>query len=165
MMTILIIIVVSGALLAGAAWGIYGSLSNGTEGFLVALAGGALMVSAVLELIKPAVDKSSTHIALAVVLLGAVVFVVLDYFVKEKWTNNGDKGGAGLLAGAGVAVQRAALDGLVDQLHQLAVLGVGAVVLAGLDGGRQAAEVRLDRRRVLPVLLALAERPGVALDL
>jgi hypothetical protein len=62
-------------------------------------------------------------------------------------------------------MERAALDGLVDQLHQLAVLGLGAVVLAGLDGGGQAAEVRLDLRRVLPVLLALAERAGVALDL
>jgi hypothetical protein len=62
-------------------------------------------------------------------------------------------------------VQRAALDGLVDQLDQVAVIRVGLLVVAGLDGGAQAAEVRLDRRRVVPVLLALAERPGVALDL
>jgi len=48
-MTILVVLVVSGALLLGAVWGIYGSLSKATEGFLVALAGGALLVSAVLE--------------------------------------------------------------------------------------------------------------------
>ena len=34
---------------------------------------------------------------------------------------------AGLLAGAGVLVQRAALDGLVDRADELAVLGVGGL--------------------------------------
>ena len=64
--------------------------------------------------------------------------------------------GAGLLARAGVAVQGAALDRLVDQGDQLAVLGVGRVVVALADRGLQAAEVRLDRRRVAAVLDALA---------
>ena len=40
MMTIIVIVVVSGALIIGAIWGIYGKLSKKTEGFLVALAGG-----------------------------------------------------------------------------------------------------------------------------
>src|SRR5215216_7869479 len=70
---------------------------------------------------------------------------------------------ARLLACAGVPVQRAALDGLVDQLHQLAVLVVGPLGLAAGDGGLQAAEVRLDRRRVAPVLAALARRAQDAL--
>ena len=65
-------------------------------------------------------------------------------------------GGAGLLAGAGVLVQRAALDGLVDQPDQLLVLDLGGVVVATLDGSLKAAEVRLDRRRVAPVLESLA---------
>ncbi len=59
---------------------------------------------------------------------------------------------ARLLAGAGVLVQRAALDGLVDQPDQLAVLGLGGIVVATLDSSLEAAEVRLDRRRVAPVL-------------
>src|SRR3954451_6376639 len=63
---------------------------------------------------------------------------------------------AGLLARTGVAVQRAALDGLVDRPHELEMLGVGRVGIAALDGGLQAAEVRLDRRGVAPVLEALA---------
>ena len=42
----------------------------------------------------------------------------------------GAAGRARLLAGAGVLVQRAALDGLVDQPDQLLVLGVGGVVVA-----------------------------------
>lgn len=127
-MTILIVLVVSGGLLAGAAWGIYGSLSKGTEGFLVALAGGALIVSAALELIKPAVDKSSVHIALAVVLLGAVVFVVLDYFVKEKWTGKGDSGGAGLLAAI-------TLDGIPENLALgVALIGAQPLEVAALAG-------------------------------
>ena len=36
-----VVLVVSGALVVGAAWGIYGKLPERLEGFLVALAGGA----------------------------------------------------------------------------------------------------------------------------
>ncbi|GAA1795765.1 hypothetical protein GCM10009795_046530 [Nocardioides hankookensis] len=55
-MTIAVIVVVSAALVAGAAWGIYGALPDRLEGFIIALAGGALIVSSVLELIDPATD-------------------------------------------------------------------------------------------------------------
>src|SRR5215218_10390271 len=54
---------------------------------------------------------------------------------------------AGLLARPGVAVQRAALDGLVDRPHELAVLGAGRLGVAAGDRGLEAAEVRPDRRR------------------
>ena len=73
--------------------------------------------------------------------------------------------GARLLAGAVVAVQRAALDRLVDQLHEAAVLGVGGLVVTLGDGGLQAAEVGLDRGRVLTVLGALPQRALIPLDL
>src|SRR5215210_4091131 len=66
--------------------------------------------------------------------------------------------GARLLASAGVLVQRPALDGLVDRADELAVLGVGGRVVAGLDRGLEAAEVGLDRRRVATVLEPLALR-------
>lgn len=58
-MTIIVIAVVSGALLAGAIWGIYGTLPDKLEGFIVALAGGALLISAALELIDPATEQVS----------------------------------------------------------------------------------------------------------
>src|SRR5687768_11309912 len=50
---------------------------------------------------------------------------------------------AGLLAGARVAVQRAALDGLVDQADERAVLRVGGRVVAALDSCLETVEVRL----------------------
>lgn len=40
MLTVIVILVVSGALILGAAWGIYGNLPDAVEGFIVALAGG-----------------------------------------------------------------------------------------------------------------------------
>src|SRR4051812_33357733 len=61
-----------------------------------------------------------------------------------------------LLARAGVAMQRAALDGLVDRADELSVLRVGRGGVAARDRGPQAAEVRPDRRRVSAVLEALA---------
>src|SRR3954451_9234453 len=73
--------------------------------------------------------------------------------------------GARLLAPAVVGVQRAALDGLVDQRDELAVLGGDLLLVAGRHGGLETPEVRLDLRRVVAVLEALALRALVALDL
>lgn len=125
MMTVIVIVVVSGALLIGALWGIYGNLSKRTEGFLVALAGGALMVSAILELIKPALEKTSIHLALLVVLIGAVVFTALDYLVKKKWGSNS---GGGLLAAI-------TLDGIPENLALgVALIGADPITVAALSG-------------------------------
>lgn len=43
LLTSLVIVVVSAALVAGAAWGVYGNLPPKVERYSVALAGGALM--------------------------------------------------------------------------------------------------------------------------
>ena len=124
-MTLIVIAVVSGALILGAVWGIYGSLSKKTEGFLVALAGGALIVSAVLELINPAMQKSSIGIALSIVLAGALVFTGLDYLVKKKWGSNS---GGGLLAAI-------TLDGIPENLALgVALIGADPLTIAALSG-------------------------------
>ena len=65
-------------------------------------------------------------------------------------------GGAGLLARAVVPVQRAALDGLVDRLHEARGARRRPLVVAVGDGGLEAAEVGLDRGGVAAVLLPLA---------
>ena len=124
-MTYLVIAVVSGALILGAVWGIYGNLQKKTEGFLVALAGGALIVSTVLELINPAVEKANVLIALSIVLLGAGVFTGLDYLVKQKW---GSDSGGGLLAAI-------TLDGIPENLALgVALIGADALTVAALSG-------------------------------
>jgi len=70
MMTLIVVAVVSGALLLGAAWGLYAPLNKKTEGFLVALAGGALLLSVTSELIQPSIERGSLAIgALAVLVL------------------------------------------------------------------------------------------------
>ena len=125
MLTIIVVLVVSGALLLGAAWGIYGTLPQNWEGFLVALAGGALIISAVLELIEPSTKKTSLWAAFALVLLGAAVFAVLDYLVKKKW---GSDSGGGLLAAI-------TLDGIPENLALgVALIGTGPLQVAALSG-------------------------------
>ncbi len=124
-MTFIVIAVVSAALILGAIWGLYGNLSKQTEGFLVALAGGALIVSAVLELINPAIEQAETGIALAVVFAGALIFTGLDYLVKKKWGSNG---GGGLLAAI-------TLDGIPENLALgVALIGADALAVAALSG-------------------------------
>lgn len=129
MLTLIVIAVVSGALLAGAAWGAYFRLPKKTEGFLVALAGGALLLSAVSELIVPSIEKSSVMVAMAGVLAGAIVFSALDYWIDEKW---GETSGGGLLAAV-------TLDGLPENL----ALGVALIAATPLEVAALAGSILL----------------------
>lgn len=125
LLTLLVVLTVSGALVAGAALGIYGGLSDRAEGFLVAVAGGALLVSAVLELIEPATAQAPVWAVLLVVLVGAAVFSGLDYLVDERW--GADRGG-GLLAAI-------TLDGVPENLALgVALISAGPLQVAALSG-------------------------------
>lgn len=124
-MVLIVVGVVSGALIAGAAWGVFGKIRPRTEGFLIALAGGALLLSVVSELIEPSIETASVWIAVAGVGAGAIAFSVLDYLVDEKW---GDNSGGGLLAAI-------TLDGIPENLALgVALIGAGAMEVAALAG-------------------------------
>lgn len=124
-MTIIIVAIVSGALIVGAVWGIYGKLSEKLEGFLVAMAGGALLVSAVLELINPAIENYSVPISLLMIFIGAMTFVLLDYLIKQKLGSNK---GWGLLAAI-------TLDGIPENLALgVALIGADPLSVAALSG-------------------------------
>lgn len=125
MMTLIVVAVVSGALLAGAAWGIFGTLKPRTEGFLIALAGGALLLSVVSELIEPSIEKSSVFHAMLGVGAGALVFAAVDYLIDEKW---GGESGGGLLAAI-------TLDGIPENLALgVALIAAGPMEVAALAG-------------------------------
>lgn len=124
MLTIAVILVVSAALIAGAAWGIYGTLPAKLEGFIVALAGGALIVSVVLELIDPATDVAPLWAVAACVILGAAAFTGMDWLIKRKMGSSS----GGLL----VAVT---LDGIPENLALgVALIGASPLQVAALSG-------------------------------
>ncbi|WP_417616853.1 ZIP family metal transporter [Parasphingorhabdus sp.] len=125
LMTLLVVVVVSAALIAGALWGIYGRLSPQIEGFVIALAGGALVVSLVSEMIQPAIAQSNLWVGLGSVAAGALVFSVVDYWIDEKW---GADGGGGLLAAI-------TLDGVPENLALgVALIGAAPIEVAALAG-------------------------------
>lgn len=125
LLTLVVVAVVSGALVVGAAWGVFGRPSDHVEGFVVALAGGALMVSAVLELIEPSTHLTTPWAVYAVVVLGALVFVVVDREIDRR--SSGESGG-GLLAAI-------TLDGVPENLALgVALIGAGPVQVAALSG-------------------------------
>lgn len=125
MMTLIVVLVVSGALLAGAAWGVFGPVGNKVEGFLVALAGGALLLSVVTELLQPSVERSSLLVATAGFAAGAAVFTLVDYWIDEKM---GPTKGGGLLAAI-------TLDGVPENLALgVALIGAGPMEVAALAG-------------------------------
>lgn len=124
-MTVIVVLAVSGALLVGAAWGIWGKLPEHLEGFLVALAGGALLLSVTSELIEPSLGESKLWIVAAAVAAGAAVFAAADYLIDEKW---GGESGGGLLAAI-------TLDGVPENLALgVALIGAGAPEVAALAG-------------------------------
>lgn len=125
MLMFAVIIVVSGALIIGALWGLYGRLPGWLEGNLLAVAGGALMISVVIELVQPAVTDSGIWVTAVFALLGAVVFASADYLLDEKL--NAD-GGSGLLAAI-------TLDGIPENLALgVALISGNVMQVAALAG-------------------------------
>ena len=125
LMVLIVVAVVSGALVAGAVWGLYGKLPKRLEGFLVALAGGALILSVVTELIEPSVQTSSLWTSMIWTVVGAALFTGVDYLIDEKW--NSESGG-GLLAAI-------TLDGVPENLALgVALIGAEPVAVAALAG-------------------------------
>ena len=122
--TVLLVVgVVSGALLIGALIGLYLPLKPRVEGFIVALAGGALLLSCVTELIQPTIADSSTMTAVLGVAAGSVLFTVIDYLIDEKW---GSQSGGGMLAAVTV-------DGIPENLALgVALIGAGGKEVAAL---------------------------------
>lgn len=115
-LTIAVVAVVSGALIVGALIGVHAELRPRTEGFIVALAGGALLLSLVTELIEPTLEESTIWMVVLGVASGAVLFTLVDYWIDEKW---GSESGGGLLAAVST-------DGIPENL----ALGV-ALIAAG----------------------------------
>lgn len=130
MLTVLVVIAaVSGALVIGALWGLFGELRSRLEGIIVALAGGALLLSLVLELIQPSIEKSSMITAVLGVLVGAALFSVTNYLIDEKW---GPDSGGGMLAAV-------TLDGIPENL----ALGVALIGASGGEVGALAGSILL----------------------
>ena len=132
MLIFAVIIVVSGALIIGALWGLYGRLPSWLEGNLLAIAGGSLMISVVIELVQPAVSGRGIWITAAFTLLGALVFAGIDYLIDEKLNSDS---GAGLLAAItldgvpeNLALGVSLLSGNVMQVAALA----GSILLSNL---------------------------------
>lgn len=124
-LAVLVIAVVSASLIVGAAWGVYGTLPDTLDGFIVALAGGALMLSAVLELIEPSIRVAPFWAVSALVIVGAVVFACLVHLVMQRW---GGESGSGLLAAN-------TLDGIPANLALgVALIGTGPLGAAALSG-------------------------------
>ena len=114
---------VSLALVLGALWALYGRLGDRTEGFVLAAGGGALMFSAVLELIVPAREFISLTATGLTLMIGAGTFALIDYLIDERW---GDEGGVGLLAAV-------SLDGVPENVALgVTLIGAGTWEVGGL---------------------------------
>ncbi|MBV7408639.1 ZIP family metal transporter [Maritimibacter sp. DP1N21-5] len=125
MIVVAVILVTSFALLAGAFWGAFRNLSERTEGFVVAFAGGALIVSVMDELIRPSVDTMPLWGVLVAVMGGAAIFTGSDAFVAARFRN---AGGTGL-------VLAVTLDGVPENLALgTALIGAQPLAVAALAG-------------------------------
>ncbi len=129
MATFLVIAAVSAALVVGAAWGAYRPVPTLVRGVLFATAGGALVVSLVLELLVPAAEDSGRALTVVAMVIGAAVFTGVDHVIDEMWD---DGGGLGVLAAV-------TLDGIPENL----ALGVGLIGASLGDVGALATSIVL----------------------
>lgn len=125
MTSTLIIAAIALSLIIGAAWGLFLPLPARLKGNAMAFGGGALLSSLVLELFVPAINSAGMTAAATALLLGALVFSVLDHVIDEVWTNAG-----------GIAVLAAiSLDGIPENFALGAEMaqssGAGFSALAG----------------------------------
>lgn len=113
MTAVIVIAAVALALIGGAAWGLFGSLPSRVEGFIVALAGGALTISAVLELVESGIETAGIGLILLSAFMGAITFSLIGYLSSRYF---GKQSGTGLLAAI-------TLDGIPENL----ALGVSLI--------------------------------------
>lgn len=160
MMVFLVILVVSGALIIGALWGAYGKLPNWLQGNLLAIAGGALMLSVALEMLQPAVTQSGLLATVAFTLLGAIVFTSVDYLIDEKMQSSS---GGGLLAAVtldgvpeNLALGVSLISGNVMQVAALA----GSILLSNLPeaagGAKQMKEGDANNKKIIMIWIGAA---------
>ncbi|MGB3455604.1 MAG: zinc transporter [Litorimonas sp.] len=125
-MLILTITIVTAALLIGAALGLSGWMNDAVEGFLIAAAGGALVVAVCFELIQPATEMGAPlALVMGAILAGGIVFTGVNYVIDSKV--EGDKGG-GLLAAV-------TLDGIPENLALgVALMSADLASVAALAG-------------------------------
>ena len=160
MMVFLVILVVSGALIIGALWGAYGKLPNWLQGNLLAIAGGALMLSVALEMLQPSVTQSGLLATVAFTLLGAIVFTSVDYLIDEKMQSSS---GGGLLAAVtldgvpeNLALGVSLISGNVMQVAALA----GSILLSNLPeaagGAKQMKEGDANNKKIIMIWIGAA---------
>lgn len=166
MMVFVIILVVSGALIIGALWGAKGYFPGWLQGNMLALAGGALMLSVALEMLQPAVGVSGVWPVVAFTLLGAVVFTSVDYWIDTKFK---DQGGMGLLAAVtldgvpeNLALGVSLISGNVIQAAALA----GSILLSNLPeaagGAKQMKEEGSSTKKIMGTWIAAAMLLSIA---
>ena len=121
----LVVLVVSAALLVGAVWGVYGKLPDKVEGFIVAMAGGALVMSVIGELVEPSLEESNVWMVIVGLAVGAALFSAADYWIDEKLKSDE---GTGLLAAV-------TFDGVPESLALgVALIGASPAQVAALAG-------------------------------
>lgn len=125
MTLVLVVTIVSAALIAGAVWGLWGRLPPHVEGFLIAMAGGALIVSVMEELIRPSLAPIGFLAVAGCVALGAFCFTAAD-----RWLQRSAEGSEG--TGLMLAIT---FDGVPENLALgVALIGAGATEVAALAG-------------------------------
>jgi ZIP family zinc transporter len=116
---------VAGALVLGAAWGLYGHMPTRLKGFIIALGGGAMVQSLMADLLQPSADEAGILLTVTFVGLGAGLFTLLDYLVDDVWASTA---GFGLLLAA-------TLDGVPESLALgVEMIGTGPMGAAALAG-------------------------------
>lgn len=125
-MTLFVLIAATSiALLIGVAWVLVIGMPARLEGVLIALAGGALLIAAVLELIQPVINERSLMLPFIALFVGALLYTVLIQFLNRAGWIGMAEGSAGKILMSGVP-QNLAIG--------LSLIGFSAIQISALVG-------------------------------
>lgn len=155
-MTVLLVVsVVMLSLVLGAIWGAYLTLPASLEGFLVALAGGALIVALMDELMRPGAEALPLALAMGAVLAGAAGFTLANEAIDARY---GAGGGIGLLLAVSfdgvpenLALGTALVGGSAASVAALAVSIFLANLPEAAGGAKEMVENGWSRRQTLAI--------------
>ena len=152
---ILVLSAVSAALVIGALWGTSRFMPPSLRGFLVALAGGALIVSATIELIEPSYESAGLLTVVLATAAGAALFTGADWLLERT---AGSDSGFGLLAAItfdGVPENLALGVVLISSGPLEAAALAGAILLSNLPEAAGGAQAMLKGGRGRGVVIAI----------
>ena len=160
MVIYIVILATAAALVLGAIWGAFGPLPRTVQGFVVAMAGGALIVALMNDMVRPALDHAPLWMGALALAGGALAFTGLNHMIRKRGSGGGGKGLLLAVTADGVPENIALGTALIGSDPRAVAALVVAILLSNLPeaagGARAMIEAGHSRAKVIGIWVLAA---------